>query len=584
MEPQSILSGDICLAILDELDDGILIADDQGRIVEANRAVCILYGYTRHQLCQMQFGDLVAKTVSTLPISTIVPKAGPGIETWHCGSGGELLFVNVLTRSFFSTPAHGSLTVIRVRDSSFTHQQEVQKKKEDQIYRTVVESGPSMIARALSDTTLTFANDTYCKYFGHERKEIIGRKLSEIASDEITKKAVCEYFASYAKNPKARVHENLLYNGKGEQRWVQFTESPILDENGNLLEMQIIAVDIHEHKLAEIELRRNEAKYRAMLEQSNVGIALLAMETGKILEVNKKMCDMFGYSQKELLSFTNRRLSTETDDDIRNAVDALRNNSSLPSTLIRVIAKNGKVIEVERLAKLLDFAGDNMVLISLHDVSEKKQIESLMREQTEELKQRIDQLQIAWAQTIDVLAAASEAKDPYTSGHQKRVAGLAVSIGKELNLHEDQITGLRMASLIHDIGKITLPTEILSKPGALSCLEYQLVQLHVNAGHDLLKSLDLPWDVADVVYQHHERCNGHGYPNQLQGDEILFKAKILAVADVVEAMSSHRPYRPAVGVEAALCEIEKEKGNLYDINVVEACLRVFQTKDCVFAN
>ena len=158
------------------------------------------------------------------------------------------------------------------------------------------------------------------------------------------------------------------------------------------------------------------------------------------------------------------------------------------------------------------------------------------------------------------------------------MANLARAIGSELQLPDETIQGLRYAASIHDIGKISIPTEILSKPSKLSELEYAIVKEHAQSGYDILKHVDTPWPLADIVYQHHERMNGSGYPNGLKGNAILLEARILAVADVVEAMASHRPYRPARGLNAALEEIEKNKGVLYDERVVDACLKLFKEK------
>jgi PAS domain S-box-containing protein/putative nucleotidyltransferase with HDIG domain len=373
-----------------------------------------------------------------------------------------------------------------------------------------------------------------------------------------------------------------VINHGSEDRWVQFTESPIFDSSGNLHEIQIVAMDIHEQKLAEIKTQQNEAKYRAIMDQSNEGIALIEIGTGKILEVNRKVGELLSYTTEELLLHCDFELTTETPDTLLKEEAELYQHSSLPLKPIHIIAKDGKLIEVERLVKLLTIDGKKVALTSLRDVSERKHINALLRKQADELKQKVEQLQKAWAQTIDVLAAASEAKDPYTAGHQKRVAQLAVAIGKELNLPDEQITALRMAALIHDIGKITIPSDLLSKPGTLTLLEYKLVQVHVSTGYDLLRNLELPWNVAEVVHQHHERCDGSGYPNQLIDDQILQKAKILAVADVVEAMSSHRPYRPSLGTTFALNEIEQNKGKLFDPAVVDACLALFRENGFCF--
>jgi response regulator RpfG family c-di-GMP phosphodiesterase len=200
----------------------------------------------------------------------------------------------------------------------------------------------------------------------------------------------------------------------------------------------------------------------------------------------------------------------------------------------------------------------------------------------EELRQSYVKLQRALEGTVNVLVSAIEMKDPYTAGHQWRATQLACAIANEMSLPEEQIEGIRMAGLIHDIGKISVPTEVLSKPGPLSELEYGLIQAHPRVGHDVLKEMDFPWPLAQIVLQHHERLDGSGYPQGLSGEEIMLEARILAVADVVEAMASNRPYRPPRGLDKALGEISQNRGVLYDSEVVDVCLKLFTEKGFEF--
>ena len=195
-----------------------------------------------------------------------------------------------------------------------------------------------------------------------------------------------------------------------------------------------------------------------------------------------------------------------------------------------------------------------------------------------ERKQAEQKLKKTMDATIETVSKIIEVKDPYTAGHQQRVSQLAIAIAKELNLSQDKVEGIRIASLIHDIGKIGLPTEILSKPTKLTDTEFNLIKEHSQKGYDILKSIDFAYPVDQIVLQHHEKINCTGYPNKIKGDKILLEAKIIGVADVVEAMSSHRPYRPALGIDRALEEILKNKGILYDPGVVDACLKLFKEK------
>lgn len=192
-----------------------------------------------------------------------------------------------------------------------------------------------------------------------------------------------------------------------------------------------------------------------------------------------------------------------------------------------------------------------------------------------ELKQSFDKLRRAQDQTVVALASASEIRDPYTSGHQQRVTKLACAIAENMDLSENQIEGLRIAGLLHDIGKISVPAEILSKPGKITQDEYNIIKQHCQIGYEILKGIEFPWPVAQIVLQHHEKMNGSGYPQGLIGEEILLEARILTVADVMEAMSSHRPYRAGLGIDKALDEVMSNKSTFFDPAVVDICWDLF---------
>ena len=191
-------------------------------------------------------------------------------------------------------------------------------------------------------------------------------------------------------------------------------------------------------------------------------------------------------------------------------------------------------------------------------------------------KLNLEKLRKAMEGIVEAISVTVEMRDPYTAGHQKRVADLSCAIAKEMELPEDEIYGLRMACVIHDLGKITVPAEILSKPGQLSALEYELIKSHVQAGYDILKQIDFPWPLADIILQHHERVDGSGYPNGLKNEQIMLPARILSVADVFETIASHRPYRPSLGVQRALDEIRQNRDRLYDGQVVDVCAALIE--------
>lgn len=203
-------------------------------------------------------------------------------------------------------------------------------------------------------------------------------------------------------------------------------------------------------------------------------------------------------------------------------------------------------------------------------------LEELVAERSGELVESEKKLKSNLLDSISAIASIVEMRDPYTAGHQRRVADIAVAIGKELNLPDNQVEGIHLAGIVHDVGKIRVPAEILSKPGRLTVNEFNLIKEHPQTGYDILKSIDYPWTIAEIILQHHERLDGSGYPKGLKNTEILLEAQIIAVADVVESMMSHRPYRAGLGIDVALAEILLNRGSCFNADVVDACIRLFQ--------
>ena len=210
-------------------------------------------------------------------------------------------------------------------------------------------------------------------------------------------------------------------------------------------------------------------------------------------------------------------------------------------------------------------------IVVMHNITNRKMVE-------QELQQSYQKLQKTLEETVHALSAMVEMRDPYTAGHQNRVADIAQAIAAEMNLQEDCINGIRIASLLHDIGKIRVPSDILTKPGRLTKPEFELIKEHAQTGYEILKSIEFPWPIANIVLQHHERIDGSGYPQGLKRNDILLESRIIGIADVVEAMTNHRPYREALGLEMALDEIQKNKDILYDPEAVDACIRIFLEK------
>jgi PAS domain S-box-containing protein len=334
----------------------------------------------------------------------------------------------------------------------------------------------------------------------------------------------------------------------------------------------VVARDITQRKQAEEALRTAEEQFRGLVEQSIAGIYII--QDGRFAYVNPRFAQILGYdSAEELIGREGLEVVAEKDraGTRENRQRVIEGDVRSASYTFAALRKDGSSVEVGVHGTLATHHGRPAMIGMMQDISEKKRAE-------EEIRRYVAQLETAFMSTVQVAMTLSEMRDPYTAGHERRVAEIAVAIGAELGFDTRGQEGLRVAGYLHDIGKITIPSEILAKPGRLSPLEFKLIQGHPQASYEVLKAVEFPWQVAEVALQHHERIDGSGYPQGLKGEAILLEARIMAVADVVEAMSSHRPYRPGLGIEAALDEIERGRGTAYDADVAVACLRLFREK------
>lgn len=244
-----------------------------------------------------------------------------------------------------------------------------------------------------------------------------------------------------------------------------------------------------------------------------------------------------------------------------------------PFGALTIYATESHAFNMDEIALLEEMASDLSYGIHMQHIG-------IERDQSRAEQQlTLEKLTTSLEETVQAIATTVEKRDPYTAGHQRRVANLAAAIAQEMGLPDEQVKGIRLAGIIHDLGKINIPAEILSKPGKLNEIEYLLMQSHPQSGYDILKGVSFPWPIADIILQHHERQDGSGYPQGLKDEQILLEAKIMAVADVVEAMSSHRPYRAGLGLEMAIEEIERNRGKLYEPKAVDACLKLFRERD-----
>jgi PAS domain S-box-containing protein/putative nucleotidyltransferase with HDIG domain len=346
---------------------------------------------------------------------------------------------------------------------------------------------------------------------------------------------------------------------------------PLRDSSGAVVGTSCIGRDITDQKAAEAVLQASRERYRATFEQAAVGMAQVGLD-GRWLDANDCLCRMLGYTLEELQSLTFADLAhpDERDRDLEALQTMLTSGIGTHYVEKRYIAKDGQAVWANVAVSIArDAAGKPGYLVTVvEDIRNRKEAENSLLAANARLKTMVYEIAALMGRVL-------EARDPYTQGHELRVAELSARIAGEMGLGEDEVAGIRMAALLHDVGKLSVPAEILSRPGDLSAAQMALVKEHPASGYEILRSVDFPWPVADAVLHHHERMDGSGYPDGLEGEDISLPARVIAVADVIEAMTSHRPYRAASGVDEAVAEI-RDHPEKYDPDVSAACERLFE--------
>ncbi|MCX5826179.1 MAG: PAS domain S-box protein [Deltaproteobacteria bacterium] len=451
-------------------------------------------------------------------------------------------------------------------------------RESEEKYRLHFENVTDVIFSIDQELRLLDITPSVGRILGYLPEELTGKPIGELnvlAVDHLEEAYSDIRYVLAGNRISSKVYE--LIAKDGTLRFCEVGADRLLHD-GRATAVIGVARDITERKQAEEWLLRERSMVDRIMRTSPAGITV-ADRDGRIVFANKRAEEILGLSIDKITGLTYDSpewLITDFDGNpfpIENLPFAKVISSGNPVYGIRhaINSPGGRRVYLSiNGAPVHDEKGNiNEVVFSIDDVTEQRRAEEEISKTVGKLKRSIDD-------TIRAMAMVVEERDPYTAGHQERVASLTTAIAQDLNLSEEQINGIRMAGMIHDIGKMKIPAEILSKPTKLSHLELELLKSHAEVGYRILETITFPYPVAKIAYQHHERINGSGYPQGLKGDEILIEARILAVADVVEAMASHRPYRPALGIDAALKEIENNRGILYDTDAVDSCLKLFR--------
>jgi PAS domain S-box-containing protein len=565
------------------------------RNVYANREVTQFLGYTPQEV--LSFGpDLFEKVLHPDDAALVAEHharcagAGDGDvleieyrmrdsdDRWRCLRSRDVCFAR-------DEQGHATQILGFTEDVTLRKAGELALRESEAKYRSILEASPDDITITDLEGRILGASPAALKLLAcGSEEDLLGRSILDFVCPEDRERAAADI---------ALMFEGVM-TGPGEYRGVRAdgtafdTETNaefVRDAEGQATGMVFVVRDITERKRAEGSLR----VYAELLEASPAAITVHTPQ-GEFLYANEGTLGMHGYPREEFLALDLHELDMPESAaliDERFLVTAEQGENSFEVAHRR---KDGSVLPLVVNNRLANWDGREVVLSVATDITDRKRAEAelaayaaSLAELAEERERNLQRLAASLSSTIAVVSRVVEIRDPYTAGHERRVSELAVCIAEEMGMSPEEVQEIRTAALVHDVGKVSVPAEILTKPGRLTATEFTLIQGHSQSGYDILSEANMGGGITEMVYQHHERCDGSGYPRGLNDDELLAGAKVLAVADVVEAMIAHRPYRPGLGVAAALAEIERGAGLQYDPAVVAACLTCFRDQRFTFS-
>ena len=556
-------------SLFEESLDAIVITDRKGRFVDANKAALDLFGVSSEETARTNFKELYTDPKDAARFKQEIETKG-SVQDFEVNL--KKRDGTVMTCLFFVTAQRengGGIIGYQgiIRDITKTRATEIALRQSEEKYRQLLNHAPAGIYEVdFLRRTFVSVNDVMCEYTGYTKEELLSLSPFDILTEE-SKTRFMQRMTKVLSGEKVPETVEFKIRGKnGREFWV-LLNTKLVYENGFPKGATAVVHDITERRLAEEAIRTSEERYRLLVDNANDGVFIA--QNGRIKFPNPKMMKILEYTADELAEIQYIDL-VHPDDRIivHQAKEKRATNAETASVYsIRIKNKTGREIWAQISSVPIFWDERPATLNFVRDIT-------FQRIREDELRQTVQKLRKVTAATVQAMAQTVEVRDPYTAGHQKRVSNIARAIATEMSLSPGMIEGIGMAGNIHDIGKISVPAEILSKPGTLTDIQFGLIKAHPKTGYEILKGIEFPCDIARIVLQHHERIDGSGYPQGLCGDDILLEAKILAVADVVEAMSSHRPYRPALGIEKAVEEISSNKGKRYDPRVVEAFEKV----------
>lgn len=438
----------------------------------------------------------------------------------------------------------------------------------DPSFEVLIESVPNALWIKRGNGETIYVNRRYSDLVGRAAEQAYGWSWLKLVHPDDVAVARVAWDEALAKATAYKAELRLRFAG-GEYRWVSSQGNPVHGPTGAVVAWVGTMTDIDGQKRLEQDLRESQdqlaasvALLEALQMAAPVGMAFVDRKLRK-MRMNKALAKFNGLPLEDQLGRPAAEITPELWPQLEPIYRSVLDTGQAVVNVELTPAAPGPDGTRHCLSSFYPVRVDEEVTgvgVVVVDITERRRAEEMLAANLKAL--------------VGTVAATVEVRDPYTAGHQMRVGRLAAAIARELGLDDNTVLGIRTAAEIHDIGKIAIPAEILSKPGKLSPPEFELIQQHPQQGHDIVAGVAFPWPVAEMILQHHERLDGSGYPRGLAGEQVLAGARIIAVADVVEAMSSHRPYRPALGLEVALADIERQRGRQLDADAVDACLRL----------
>jgi PAS domain S-box-containing protein/putative nucleotidyltransferase with HDIG domain len=577
--------------LAENLSDVIWIMDTNLRYTYMSPSVTSLRGYSVEEAMALSMEETTtpASLQTALRVMAEAEAEGTGSNSQpssvtlelelNCKDGSTVWVENKVT---YLHDAEGRLTGYQgvSRDISERKKADETLRESEKRYRLLAENVSDVIWVTDMNLLPVYTSPSIARLLGYSTEESMARKMEDSLTPASLKRAA-ETFTNILSLKEAAAQEafgtrplELEFICKdGSTIWTTTTVSVMRDPDGRPTGIMGVLHDISERKKSEDILRESEERLKILFEYAP-DVYCLSTPEGTVLDANKAAFELLGYREEEVIGKTFMELGVISPEQFEGGTAATAYGPNEPVEMV-LNRKDGTKVAVETKTFPVEIKGQTLLLSIARDTTERQEVKS-------RLEQALKKLERTMEGTIQSISRMVETRDPYTAGHQWRMTQLACAIAREEGLDSESVEVVRIVGLLHDLGKIGIPSEILSKPGLLTDIEFGMIKAHSQIGYEILKTVDFPWPVADIVLQHHERLNGSGYPLGLHGEDICPEARILAVADVVEAMSSHRPYRPSLGIDKALEEITRNSGTLYDPDAVNACLRLFAQKRFTF--